>query len=80
VGDEPPESGAKTVAFHVSRLRDALEPGRPKGKPNGVLATEPAGYVMRVGPDRIDAVRFERLISAGRAQLADDPETARAPR
>ncbi len=77
-GDEPPESGAKTVAFHVSRLRDALEPGRPRGKPNGVLATEPAGYVLRVGPDRIDAVPFERLISEGRALLPDDPETARA--
>ena len=76
-GDEPPESGVKTVAFHVSRLRDALEPGRPRGKPNGILATEPAGYVLRVGPVGIDAVRFERLISEGRALLADDPETAR---
>ena len=27
-GDDPPDSGAKTVAFHVSRLRDALAPGR----------------------------------------------------
>ena len=77
-GDEPPESGAKTVAFHVSRLRDALEPGRPRGKPNGILATEPAGYVMRVEPDGVDADRFERLTSEGRALLADDPETARA--
>ncbi len=27
-GDEPPSSGAKTVGFHVSRLRDALAPDR----------------------------------------------------
>ncbi len=77
-GDEPPESGAKSVAFHVSRLRDGLEPGRPRGKPSDVLATEPAGYVLRVEQDAIDAVRFERSISAGRGLLADDPETARA--
>jgi len=77
-GDEAPESGAKSVAFHVSKLRDALEPGRPRGKPNGVLATEPAGYVLRVAPDDIDAVRFERLVLEGRGLLADDPETARA--
>ncbi len=76
-GDEPPDSGAKTVAFHVSRLRDALDPGRSRGSLNGVLATEPAGYVLRVEPVRIDAVRFERLASQGRAVLAGDPETAR---
>jgi DNA-binding SARP family transcriptional activator/ABC-type glycerol-3-phosphate transport system substrate-binding protein len=76
-GDEPPASGAKSVAFHVSRLRDALEPGRPRGSPNGIIATEAAGYVLRVEPDRIDAVRFERLVLEGRAALATDPETAR---
>ena len=57
-GDEPPESGAKAVAFHVSRLRDALEPGRPRGQPNRILATEPGGYVLRVGPDDVDVVEL----------------------
>ncbi|MCU0478699.1 MAG: winged helix-turn-helix domain-containing protein, partial [Chloroflexi bacterium] len=77
-GDEPPGSGAKTVAFHMSRLRDALEPGRQRGSLNGVVATETGGYVLRVDPDRIDAVRFEHLASQGRAILSSDPETARA--
>ena len=77
-GDEPPESGSKAVAFHVSRLRDALEPGRPRGQANGVLATEPAGYVLRAGPDTTDALRAERLVAEGRALLADDPAAARA--
>src|SRR3990172_5865481 len=66
-GDGPPESGAKTVAFHVSGLRDTLEPERPRGRPSGILATDPAGYVLRVEPDGIDADRFARLISEGRA-------------
>jgi len=76
-GDEPPESGAKTVAFHVSRLRDALEPGRERGRPNGILATEPAGYVLRVDPACIDAVCAERLAAEGRALIAADPGVAR---
>jgi DNA-binding SARP family transcriptional activator/ABC-type glycerol-3-phosphate transport system substrate-binding protein len=77
-GDEPPDSGAKTVAFHISRLRDSLEPGRARGQPNAILATEPAGYVLHVPPEAIDAFRFERLIADGRASLVDAPETARA--
>ncbi len=77
-GDDPPETGAKAVAFHVSRLRDALEPGRRHGQPSRVLVTEPTGYVLRVEPDRIDAVAFERLVQEGHGLLAQDPDNARA--
>nr|MCU0479362.1 winged helix-turn-helix domain-containing protein [Chloroflexota bacterium] len=76
-GDAPPASGAKSVAFHVYKLREALEPDRREGGEQRVLATEPAGYVLRADPDRIDAVRFERLATEGRALLADDPVAAR---
>ena len=76
-GDEPPDTGVKAVAFHVSRLRDALEPGRPRGKADGIIATEPGGYVLRIDPDAIDAVRFERLAAEARAILPDDPDAAR---
>ena len=81
-GEEPPESGAKALAFHVSRLSDALEPGRPRGTTTGVLATEPAGYVLRVEAGAIDAARFERLARGGHARLlADEPGgRSRAPR
>ena len=80
-GDEPPESGAKTVAFHVSRLRDALEPGRPTGLAERGRGDRAGGYVLRVEPDRIDAVRFERLASQGRAVLSERPRDGpRAPR
>ncbi len=76
-GDEPPASGAKTVAFHVYKLREALEPDRRGGGAPRILVTEPAGYVLRVDPDAIDARRFERLAAEGRALLADDPLAAR---
>ena len=76
-GDEPPESGAKAVAFHVVRIRDALEPGRQRGQLSGILATEPAGYVLRVAPEQIDAARFERVVAEGWRLLGDDLAAAR---
>ena len=72
-GDDPPDSGAKTVAFHVSRLRDALAPRRSRagqpGRDGEVLTTEAGGYLLRVDPDGLDAARFERLPAEGRALL-----------
>jgi DNA-binding SARP family transcriptional activator/ABC-type glycerol-3-phosphate transport system substrate-binding protein len=77
-GESQPRSGAKTVAFHVARLRDALCPGRRKGDPCDVLRTEPGGYLLRVEPQAVDAARFERLASEGRALLATDAAAARS--
>src|SRR4029077_11202565 len=46
--DEPPSSAAKMVQILVSRLRRAIgdDPAAP------ALATRPAGYELRVDPDR----------------------------
>lgn len=77
-GEEPPDSGAKAVVFHISKLRDALEPDRGKGEPGSVLVTEPAGYMLVTDPESIDAVRFERLAAEGHALLANDPAVALA--
>jgi DNA-binding SARP family transcriptional activator len=68
-GDAPPASGAKSVAFHLHKLREAVEPDRRDGGEARVLVTEPAGYVLLVDPDGIDAVRFDRLAAEGRAWL-----------
>ena len=40
----------------VSRLRKAL--------PDGVVEGQPDGYLLRVEPDAVDAVLFERLVIA----------------
>ena len=81
-GDSPPESGAGSVAFHVSRLRAALEPGRGAGtgtaNGRGPITTEAGGYSLRIEPDAIDAARFERLASEGHERVADDPAVAAA--
>jgi DNA-binding SARP family transcriptional activator len=62
-GEEAPSGATKTVQVHVSRLRKAL------GEEEVVLTT-PAGYELRVDVEQVDAHRFERLLSSGRAELA----------
>ena len=59
--------------MHVWRLRKALG-GDPD---NGPLVTERGGYALRVEPGQLDLEAFERLLSEGRAALADcRPEAA----
>src|SRR5919109_2226515 len=58
-----PKSARNALQVHISYLRRAL------GE-QAAIATGPAGYGLRVDPDRIDARRFERLLGEGRKQLA----------
>lgn len=67
----PPKSSA-IIQAHVSRLRRALEPTRePWATPQMLLRRSP-GYLLRVDPDQVDAMRFERLVAEGRAALERD--------
>src|SRR5215217_3386856 len=52
-GEDAPTGALRALRVHVSRLRKAL--GHEQR-----LTTSPAGYRMRVGPDELDADRFER--------------------
>lgn len=70
-GETPPATAAKTVQVYVSRLRKALG--------EGVLVTRGAGYALEVGPDAVDADRFERLAGEGHDALdRGDAATATA--
>lgn len=62
----------------VSRLRSTLEPDRPIRTDGTVVLTRPTGYLLSVAPEAIDAVRFERLVEAGRTSLETNPEVASA--
>lgn len=69
----PPPSAHKTLQSHLVRLRDAVDPQRVW------LQTEPPGYVLRIGPEHLDAARFEQLVGrARRAASADALEGAAA--
>jgi hypothetical protein len=56
------------VQTYVTRLRGALGAGS--------IATSPTGYVLRAAPDRVDALRFVRLLDA--AAVAPDASSERA--
>ena len=75
-GESPPATAAKTVQAHVSRLRKALGVGNGA---DGVIVTRERGYELTLDPERLDALRFERLVAEGRSELAaGDPNRAAA--
>jgi DNA-binding SARP family transcriptional activator len=65
----PPRTAPSVIQAHMSRLRRAFEPHRPARAPDGLLTRLGRGYLLRIDPDQLDAVRFERLVDAGRAAL-----------
>jgi predicted ATPase/DNA-binding SARP family transcriptional activator len=59
-GPSPPTSAAKLLQTYVSQLRKALPaPAR--------IRTRGAGYALELEDESLDAARFERLLSEGRA-------------
>ncbi|HEX3832153.1 MAG TPA: BTAD domain-containing putative transcriptional regulator, partial [Solirubrobacteraceae bacterium] len=65
LGEELSDSALNTARVAVSRLRRVLE----TGDAGGVLLTQPGGYLLRAGPEQLDAVCFERLLSDARGLL-----------
>ena len=56
---QPPRSAANALQYHVSQLRKALAP-------HEAIVTQDPGYVIRVGPDELDLLRFEALVEEAR--------------
>src|SRR6516165_4655874 len=62
-GDTSPVSAGHTVETYISRLRRVLRDGsRPE-----VLLTRPPGYLLDVGPEHVDVLRFGQLVKDGTA-------------
>ena len=57
-GAQPPPTAANALHYHVSQLRKALAP-------HEVIVTQEPGYLIRVGPDDLDLLRFETLVRGG---------------
>ncbi len=54
-GAQPPRTAVNALQYHVSRLRKALAP-------HEAIVTQEPGYVIRVGPEELDLLRFEMLV------------------
>src|SRR5215472_13930576 len=66
-GERPPSDAANALQRLVSRLRKAL--------PEGLVEGQTDGYRLRVKPDAVDAVRFERIV--GQARTDENPRRVR---
>jgi DNA-binding SARP family transcriptional activator len=60
---EPPAAAANALQYHVSQLRKLLGDGAP-------IVTQEPGYLIRLGPDQLDLLRFERLVAEAEAAEA----------
>jgi predicted ATPase/DNA-binding SARP family transcriptional activator len=63
-GDEPPASALNSLQIYVHGLRRAMGAER--------VETRGSSYRVRVDPEELDVVRFERLVARARRALADD--------
>ncbi len=61
---EPSDRAVHSLQVYVSRLRKAL---REAGG-DGIVVTQPPGYMARVSPECLDAARFEALVTESRRQ------------
>ena len=89
-GDQPPASVDSGIYTYVAGLRRVLEPDRPRRDPDKsrrtpgqVLVSSGGGYLLRLGPDSLDAAQFEDSLGrarglraagdlAGAAQVVDE--------
>ncbi|MHA7153979.1 AfsR/SARP family transcriptional regulator [Arthrobacter sp. TMN-50] len=62
--DHPPANPAGALQAYVSHLRRRLQPDAVARTRDGVIASEAAGYVLRLRPDSVDAWRFERAVDS----------------
>jgi predicted ATPase/DNA-binding SARP family transcriptional activator len=74
--ERPPASGLKALQFHVSSLRDTLQPGR-SGASDTPLKTQAPGYMLEVADDAVDAHRFRLLVDDARSVSSFDPVESR---
>src|SRR3954449_3692688 len=59
-GESPPATATKMIQIFVSQVRKALDASADAGR----LLTRGRGYELRIDPDDVDALRFERLLAA----------------
>jgi predicted ATPase/DNA-binding SARP family transcriptional activator len=74
-GEEPPANPRNALQSQVSQLRRHLG-----DEGQGLVVSQPPGYVLRADPDTVDAARFEALVREGREALRDGDQDRAAGR
>jgi DNA-binding SARP family transcriptional activator len=63
-GEQPPQNAANALQYHVSQLRKTFAP-------HDVVFTHEPGYLIRIGPNDLDLLRFERLVDEAQREAPD---------
>ena len=71
-GDVAPANTTGAIQAYVSHLRRRLQPEAVARSRDGVIASTGAGYVLRLGPETVDAWCFERAVDAAAAMAPAD--------
>ncbi|MBL7499933.1 AAA family ATPase [Frankia sp. CNm7] len=69
--NQPPPGATGALQSYVSHLRRRIEPDRDARSRGSVIVRMGPGYALTVGPDVVDAWRFEQLVR--RASTGADP-------
>jgi SARP family transcriptional regulator, regulator of embCAB operon len=67
-----PRSAQSTLQTYVLSLRNHIREALPDGEESlvrDILVTKHAGYQLQVEPEAVDAIRYTRLATAGRAAM-----------
>ena len=75
-GDHAPADSTGAIQAYVSHLRRRLQPEVGARQRDGVIASTGAGYVLRLGPQTVDAWCFERAV--GDAATLPPPDAVRS--
>ncbi|MFC0532016.1 AfsR/SARP family transcriptional regulator [Phytohabitans kaempferiae] len=76
-GDRPPAKVRQALYVYVARLRSAIErAGTPEWNEPVRLTRQARGYQLDIDPDRVDALRFDRLVIESRRADATDEQRA----
>jgi DNA-binding SARP family transcriptional activator len=74
-GEDPPSSRERALLFHISRLRDSLEPGRAAGLSEAVKTTN-VGYRVIAEPNEVDLFRWISDVDVAADKLTVDTAEA----
>lgn len=77
-GEAPPEGVANALQVHISKLRKALASPGPAAQ--AALDSRSAGYVLNLGRDQLDMLRFDRLVEEAREDRLEGREERCAAR
>lgn len=84
-GDGAPSAVVNLVQVYVSRIRRAIDPGRPARDEGNVLTSGASGYRLQVTGEQLDLIVFRELTeqartasaaAGGPGQSGEDPEAA----